>query len=73
MLLFFIQLSPFSKSLLGDIINNLSAISAMKILTVKERFTFSGGLKLQQAVEKYTNGDLGENEIRILSIEEEGE
>lgn len=66
-------LSPFSNSLLGDIINNLSAISAMKILTVKERFTFSGGLKLQQAVEKYTNGDLGENEIRILSIEEEGD
>ena len=66
-------LSPFSNKLLLDIINNLSTISDMKVLTVKERFTFSGGLKLQQAVEKYTNGDLGENEIRILSIEEDSD
>ena len=66
-------LSPFSNQNLISIMDNLSTISTMKILTIKERFTFSGDLKLQQAVEKYTNGDLGENEIRILSIEEEGE
>ena len=66
-------LSPFSNKLLVKIIENLSEISRLKILNVKERFTFSGDLKLQQAVEKYTNGDLGENEIRILSIEEDND
>lgn len=67
------KLSPSYNDVLRLCNENLVEISKTGLLNVKERFTFSGGLKLQQAVEKYTNGDLGENEIRILSIEEEGE
>lgn len=66
-------LSPSYNDVLRLCNENLIEISKKGLLNVKERFTFSGGLKLQQAVEKYTNGDLGENEIRILSIEEEGD
>ena len=67
------KLSPSYNDVLRVCNENLVEISKTGLLNVKERFTFNGGLKLQQAVEKYTNGDLGENEIRILSIEEEGE
>lgn len=67
------KLSPFYNDTLRLCNENLVAISKIGLLTVKERFTFSADLKLQQAVEKYTNGDLGENEIRILSIEEDSD
>ncbi|WP_443738700.1 DUF2357 domain-containing protein [Treponema sp.] len=67
------KLSPSYNDVLRICNENLVEISKTGLLNVKERFTFSGGLKLQQAVEKYTNGDLGENEIRILSIEEESD
>ena len=67
------KLSPTYNDALRICNENLIKISKMRLLNVKERFTFSGGLKLQQAVEKYTNGDLGENEIRILSIEEDSD
>lgn len=67
------KLSPTYNDALRICNENLIEISKMRLLNVKERFTFSGGLKLQQAVEKYTNGDLGENEIRILSIEEDSD
>ena len=67
------KLSPAYNDLLRLCNENFIEIAKTGLLNVKERFTFSGGLKLQQAVEKYTNGDLGENEIRILSIEEESD
>lgn len=67
------KLSPSYNDLLRLCNENLIGISKTGLLNVKERFTFSGNLKLQQAVEKYTSGDLGENEIRILSIEDDGE
>lgn len=67
------KLSPAYNDLLRLCNENFIEISKTGLLNVKERFTFSGGLKLQKAVEKYTNGDLGENEIRILSIEEDSD
>ena len=64
-------LSPFYNKNLKSCYEIMVNISKMNVFSVKNRFTFSGGLGLQNAVEMYTNGDLGENEIKILSIEEE--
>lgn len=54
-------------------IKNLTNISKLGVLKVKQRFTFSSNLTLQEAVEKYASGNLGENEIKILSVEDEEE
>lgn len=66
-------LSPAYNEKLSLCVKNLTSISKLELLEVKQRFTFSSKLTLQETVEKYASGNLGENEIKILSVEEDEE